>query len=57
MVVPAVSCHLQAIAPSSSGVVRAAATAEPSQTANVFVFLVGTVNETGRNGMGPVHIS
>ena len=49
-------CHLQATAPSSSGVAQAATVGEPSQTAEVFVFPVGIVDETGRKGMGPLHL-
>lgn len=49
-------CHLQATAHASSGVAQAAAAGEPSQTAEVFVFPVDIVDETGRKGMGPLHL-
>jgi hypothetical protein len=46
-------CHLQATAASSSGVAQAG---EPSRATEVFVLLVGIVDETGRNGMAPIHL-
>jgi hypothetical protein len=48
--------YLQATAASSSGVAQAATAGEPSQPAEVFVFLVGIVDETGRNFMGLVQL-